>query len=161
MKTYMINLDNAFQKEKVIKYSDHKEEIKEMEDKIKRYQALSYQYIKAFEKMAFEEDHGEKILKEYIKEIDNYTYEDYTKLYNKMMKTEPIVYIYKCELCGKPVKDYVPEFCCGGQECGCMGFPTEPCFCSQECLDAIMNGIGKDMETRRIDAGIEKWKEKE
>lgn len=100
---------------------------------------------------------GEKILKEFIDEIDHYTKEDYTKLYNKAMQREPIVYVYKCELCGKPVKDYEPEYCCNGNECGCMGLPLEPCYCSQECLDAIMNGIGKDMEQRRIDAGIEKW----
>ena len=38
-----------------------------------------------------------------------------------------------------------------------MGQPTEPCVCSKLCSDALFKGIGKTMEQRRIDAGIEVW----
>jgi hypothetical protein len=38
-----------------------------------------------------------------------------------------------------------------------MGQPMEPCVCSQECSDALFNGIGKTYEQRRIDAGIKIW----
>jgi hypothetical protein len=63
-----------------------------------------------------------------------------------------------CEICEKPVYDYEPEYCCSGRDCGCMGQPTEPCVCSQECSHALFNGIGKTYEQRRIDAGIKIWK---
>ena len=62
-----------------------------------------------------------------------------------------------CLICGAPVDDYDPKMCCSGQECGCMGQPTEPCVCSSECWDAIMNGIGMPYEERRIKAGIPKY----
>jgi hypothetical protein len=51
--------------------------------------------------------------------------------------------------------DYQPMFCCSGYECGCMGLPTNPQVCSQRCMTACLDGIGKTMEQRRIDAGIE------
>jgi hypothetical protein len=34
-----------------------------------------------------------------------------------------------CEKCGKPVEGYVPEYCCGGYMCGCMGRAITPCWC--------------------------------
>jgi hypothetical protein len=37
-----------------------------------------------------------------------------------------------CEKCGAAVHGYVAEYCCNGQECGCMGRPLEPCWC-QKC----------------------------
>ena len=40
-----------------------------------------------------------------------------------------------CEHCGKFVEDYDPQYCCNAFDCGCMGRPTVPCFCSQECSD--------------------------
>ena len=64
-----------------------------------------------------------------------------------------------CLICGKPVPDYVPQFCCSGRECGCMGLPTEPCVCSDRCWQALIDGIGSDYEQRRINAGIELWVE--
>ena len=66
--------------------------------------------------------------------------------------------MYECLICCKPVPDYEPSFCCNGRECGCMGQPTEPCVCSDACADALYNGIGKTYEQRRIDAGIEVFK---
>lgn len=43
--------------------------------------------------------------------------------------------IYDCIQCGKPVQDYEPKMCCSGRDCGCLGQPTEPAICSQECWD--------------------------
>ena len=70
--------------------------------------------------------------------------------------------MYNCEICGKPVPDYKPEYCCPGtiwDECGCGGRPINPCVCSDKCWNALMNGIGKTIEERRIDAGIAKWED--
>ena len=63
--------------------------------------------------------------------------------------------IVRCLICQKPMPDYDPMFCCSGHECGCMGLPTNPQVCSQRCMTACLYGIGKTMEQRRIDAGIE------
>ena len=65
-----------------------------------------------------------------------------------------IEYKYLCLLCKKPVPDYRPLFCCDGRECACLGLPINPAVCSTECFNAVMNGIGKSFEQRRIDAGI-------
>lgn len=46
---------------------------------------------------------------------------------------------YLCEHCQKPVCDYTPQICCDGFQCGCMGRPTEPCVCSTECWNALLN----------------------
>lgn len=70
---------------------------------------------------------------------------------NPKRKSEP------CLICKKPVPDYDPKYCCSGEGCGCMGMPTEPCICSIECFNALMNGIGKSFEQRRKDAGISIW----
>ncbi len=46
-----------------------------------------------------------------------------------------------CLVCQK-LTDYEPEMCCSGtiqDECGCMGQPLEPCVCSQECFDELLN----------------------
>ena len=61
---------------------------------------------------------------------------------------------YPCEICGQPVTDYVPIFCCDGHECSCQGRPTEPCTCSVTCENALFRGIGRTMEERRLDANI-------
>ena len=42
-----------------------------------------------------------------------------------------------CEICGKPVPDYVPQYCCSGDECGCLGLPIEPCVCGDACWAAL------------------------
>ena len=62
-----------------------------------------------------------------------------------------------CLICGRPVADYDPMYCCSGADCACRGMPTNPCLCSKECGDALFGGIGKSYEQRRIDAGIERW----
>ncbi len=71
-------------------------------------------------------------------------------------------YVYNCLICGKPVPDYKPEFCCdvislARIECGCEGLAINPCVCSEECDDAIFSNIGKPFDERRKIAGIEKW----
>lgn len=74
--------------------------------------------------------------------------------------------VYSCLICGKPVPDYKPEFCCdvislARIECGCEGLPIYPCVCSEECDRAIFSNIGKSYDERREIAGIEKWKPEE
>jgi hypothetical protein len=74
--------------------------------------------------------------------------------------TEPAEFITSgatCLICGKPVPDYEPQYCCSGHECGCMGKPIEPCVCSKEC-DAAMFDINGTFEDRRIRHNIELWK---
>jgi len=61
---------------------------------------------------------------------------------------------YRCEICGAEVPEYKVQICCSGVDCACMGLPIEPCVCSDECYTAIMDGIGKPVEQRRLDAGI-------
>ena len=51
--------------------------------------------------------------------------------------------IAKCIVCGLPVPDYKPEFCCDGHECGCYGLPIEPPICSILC-DENLRGWGKN-----------------
>lgn len=46
--------------------------------------------------------------------------------------------MYNCEQCGKPVPDYEPQFCCNGQDCGCLGLPIEPCLCD-DCWNNLFN----------------------
>ena len=65
--------------------------------------------------------------------------------------------INKCLICGKPVPDYEPDYCCDGYMCGCQGMPMTPCCCSMKCEDAVFNYIGLPYEERRKKAGIEKW----
>jgi hypothetical protein len=65
-----------------------------------------------------------------------------------------------CLICGKPVPDYRPVYCCSDFDCGCGGQPLDPCVCSSECGDALYDHIGKPFEDRRILAGIEKWSPK-
>ena len=70
---------------------------------------------------------------------------------NEQLTGEP------CLICGKPVPDYEPVYCCNGFECGCRGMPRDPCCCSLECEDAVFRYIGEDWDTRRQLAGIAKW----
>jgi len=44
-----------------------------------------------------------------------------------------------CMVCDKEFQGKEPQMCCSGVECGCMGMPTEPIVCSQECYDKLMN----------------------
>ena len=64
--------------------------------------------------------------------------------------------MYKCLICNRPLEDYEPDYCCNGSDCCCRGEPLNPPVCCDECHDALMKGIGKPYEQRRIDAGI-KW----
>jgi hypothetical protein len=61
---------------------------------------------------------------------------------------------YRCLICHQPVLDYVPQYCCDGNMCGCQAMPVEPCTCSLECDNALFDGIGKPYEQRRIKVGI-------
>lgn len=41
-----------------------------------------------------------------------------------------------CDVCSFEIE---VNLCCSGHECGCMGLPTEPPICSEECYDKYMN----------------------
>ncbi|NII73237.1 hypothetical protein FHW84_001806 [Dyella sp. SG562] len=59
-----------------------------------------------------------------------------------------------CLICSVWVEQYVPIYCCGGGfDCGCMGQPTNPCVCSEECGEALFD-INGSYEDRRIRYGI-------
>lgn len=62
-----------------------------------------------------------------------------------------------CLICGKPVPDYEPEFCCDGSECACRGIPINPCVCSKKCDSALFDFIGLLFDERRKKSGIEKY----
>lgn len=64
----------------------------------------------------------------------------------------------RCCICGKPVPDYEPVYCCDGRDCGCGGAPLFPCVCSPECDRAVFDHIGMTFEERRVKAGIERWR---
>lgn len=44
-----------------------------------------------------------------------------------------------CMNCKHPFFGPEPTYCCNGSECGCMGQPTEPVVCSEECYDTLIN----------------------
>lgn len=52
--------------------------------------------------------------------------------------------IDRCVVCDIEVHDYVPEWCCNGHECGCMGLPIEPPLCSVECGEKLLGGRAND-----------------
>lgn len=45
-----------------------------------------------------------------------------------------------CIVCGFEIE---VNICCNGYMCGCMGQPTEPPVCSEECYDELMNNMDK------------------
>jgi len=44
-----------------------------------------------------------------------------------------------CMNCGSFVEGFEYQTCCSGRNCGCLGMPIEPCFCSEECEDIYKN----------------------
>jgi len=60
----------------------------------------------------------------------------------------------KCEICKKVVDDFVPEYCCDGTDCGCMGLPIEPCFCSKECEDKFDERIEESIKQSELERDI-------
>lgn len=46
-----------------------------------------------------------------------------------------------CICCDAIIIDYVPEMCCSGIECGCLGLPIDPPVCSIECEQKLMDQI--------------------
>lgn len=53
-----------------------------------------------------------------------------------MINKEPILIKIKCGECEKDFMGPEPEFCCNGQDCGCMGLPIHPdsVYC-EACLE--------------------------
>ena len=45
-----------------------------------------------------------------------------------------------CDVCGFEIEI---TMCCSGNQCGCMGQPTEPPVCSEECYGVFMERIKK------------------
>ena len=50
---------------------------------------------------------------------------------------------YYCwnEKCNNEIPE--PQSCCSGRECGCMGQPIDPPFCSNECMDEYRKKINE------------------
>jgi hypothetical protein len=46
-----------------------------------------------------------------------------------------------CIWCDAIIIDYVPEMCCSGIECGCLGLPIDPPVCSIECEQKLMDQV--------------------
>lgn len=40
-----------------------------------------------------------------------------------------------CDICGTTIDI---QMCCSGDQCGCMGMPTEPPVCGQECWEKYL-----------------------
>jgi len=65
---------------------------------------------------------------------------------NKQIREDMHFFLYTrkfgeyCEICGEFVYKFKYQMCCSGHECGCMGQPIEPCICSKECWDKLMEG---------------------
>lgn len=43
----------------------------------------------------------------------------------------------RCMVCGDALIDYDPRWCCGGEDCGCCGFPIDPPVCSYWCESVV------------------------
>lgn len=67
-------------------------------------------------------------------EIDNildYFDEDLVNFKNCFGESEWISHVWQCYSCGVDIPEYVPEMCCDGHECGCMGQPINPPLCDK------------------------------
>jgi hypothetical protein len=50
-----------------------------------------------------------------------------------------------CVICDAEI---IIHMCCSGRECGCMGMPTEPPVCSNDCYDKYMVILNENKNTR-------------
>jgi hypothetical protein len=57
--------------------------------------------------------------------------------------------IWNCMICGKPIPEYIPQYCCDGWECNCHGLPIDPPVCSDQCFDKLMNN-GRVMPLKEV-----------
>lgn len=56
-----------------------------------------------------------------------------------------------CWVClGVLSKEFKPEFCCDGRDCGCQGGPVDPVVCSKECEDIFMARARSSLDLRTI-----------
>ena len=60
---------------------------------------------------------------------------------------------YNCTICGEPLPDYKPEYCCNGVDCGCMGLPINPPWCDK-CWDKIMKEKTEDGKDNGIESSL-------
>lgn len=44
-------------------------------------------------------------------------------------------YCFNCETF---VEGYEHQMCCNAFDCGCQGYPINPCFCSEKCYNEYM-----------------------
>ncbi len=44
-----------------------------------------------------------------------------------------------CEVCQNEYLGEEPVGCCSGRDCGCLGLPTEPQVCSEECYSKLIS----------------------
>ncbi len=55
----------------------------------------------------------------------------------------PIVKL-NCMVCCEVFQGEEPQMCCSGYLCGCMGLPTEPIICSEDCYNKLPGIIKRD-----------------
>jgi len=66
----------------------------------------------------------------------------------------------QCIVCHKPVPEYVPQYCCNGQDCLCKGLPIEPPICSDKCWDKFTSGREEKIvreENKAAHAELDRW----
>ena len=71
---------------------------------------------------------------------DTYTVEQFLKeqglIPDSAQEGKRTVFL-ECMVCGSQFEGPVPEMCCSGRDCGCMGMPVDPVVCSQECYNNL------------------------
>ena len=82
-----------------------------------------------------------------------------SSMFELLEKHRALFHMDKCRICDMPVPDYIPTFCCNGQDCGCMGRPLDPCICGDECWGVLINAstAGMTCDEYRKQLGIPKW----
>ncbi|MGN6417783.1 MAG: hypothetical protein ACTHMC_09845 [Pseudobacter sp.] len=55
-----------------------------------------------------------------------------------------------CMVCGKSFMGELPQMCCSGQDCGCMGMPVDPVVCSKECYNNLPHNISKRQKESKL-----------
>lgn len=66
----------------------------------------------------------------------------------------------KCISCGEQLKDYNPEYCCNGQDCGCRGVPINAPVCEKAlCWWELMGIKSATIYITHLEGQIEQLKE--
>ena len=73
-----------------------------------------------------------------------------------MTTQKPKDKVESCSVCGTPMPDWEPDYCCSGRECCCGGLPIYPPWC-EKCYKEIMSkDIAKPEPTHKIEEEIKR-----